>query len=442
MSLKSSKELKTNRYELEVEVSAEEFEKAIEKVFKKQAKNITIPGFRKGKAPRKFIEKYYGEEIFYEDAVSEAYPEALDKAIEEAQLEFVQDEIDFDIKEVSKEKGLVFVAAITTKPEVEIKNYKGIEVHLEEAKVSEEEIDAEIENIRKRNSRTLTVENRAAQKDDTVVFDFVGSVDGKTFDGGSAENFQLTLGSGQFIEGFEDQIIGHNAGDEFDVRVTFPKEYQAKDLQGKDAVFKCKLHEIKENKLPELDDEFVKDVSEADTVEEYRKEIEEKLLKDKTTKIEQSHMEQITNKLSELVEGEIPEAMYKNKIEEAINDFSYRLQSQGLNIEQYMQFTGMNEEKLKETYKESARIQVRAKLALEKIAKIENFEVSEEEITERMKKLCDDFNMSAEQIEKVVSKKLLEEDLISEKVMELLKKESKNLGPEKKKSTNKNSKEK
>lgn len=432
MSLKSSKELKANRYELEVEVSAEDFEKAIEKAFKKQAKNITVPGFRKGKAPRGFIEKYYGKEIFFEDAISEAYPEALEQAIDEAGLEFIEDQIDFDVKEVSKEKGLVFVAAVTTKPEVEVKNYKGIEVHLEDAKVSKEEINKEIDNIRERNSRMITVEDRAAKKDDIAVFDFEGFVDGKAFDGGKADNFQLTLGSGQFIAGFEDQIIGHNAGDEFDVNVTFPEEYQAKELQGKDAVFKCKLHEIKERKLPELDDEFVKDVSEVDTVEEYKKEIESKLAENKNKDIEQSQAEQITTKLSELVEGEIPQAMYENKIREAINDFSYQLQAQGLKLDDYMKFTGMDTQKLKESYRERCEIQVKARLALEKIAKLEKIEVSEEEINERIDKLSKDFNMSVEQIEQVVARKMLKDDLISEKTMDFLKKESKNLGPEKK----------
>ena len=277
MSLKSSNKVETNRYELEIEIAAEDFEKAVNKAFKKNVKKISVPGFRKGKAPRAFIEKYYGENVFYEDAVNDIYPSALQDAIDEAGLDVINDKIDFDVVKIGKD-GFDFKAVVTVKPEVEIENYKGIEVEHKPVEVTEDDINKEIDRVRERNSRLVTIEDRSTQEGDIAVFDFKGFVDGKAFEGGEAENYSLKLGSGQFIPGFEDQMIGHNQGEEFDVNVTFPETYQEASLAGKPAVFKIKLHEIKNRELPELDDEFAKDVSEFDTLAEYRESVKKQLL--------------------------------------------------------------------------------------------------------------------------------------------------------------------
>ncbi len=442
MSLKTSKKIDTNRYELEVKVSAEEFEKAIQKVFKKQAKNIAIPGFRKGKAPRTVIERYYGSEIFFEDAVNEVYPKALETAIDEAELDFIEDKIDFDVKEMSKEAGLTFTAAITTKPEVKIENYKGIETNVVEPSVSPQDIEQEIDYIRERNARTVSVEDRAAQNEDITVIDFKGFVDGETFEGGESENFSLTLGSGQFIPGFEEQIIGHNIGEEFDVNVKFPEEYHAEDLKGKDAVFKCKLHEIKTREIPALDDEFVKDVSEVDTVEEYKKEVEKKLLETKNKDYENEVEKQISAKLAELLEAEIPQAMFENKIQQNINDFAYRLKNMGMDLKTYMHYMGEDLEKLKDSFRERSEQQVKTELALEKIANMENIEASEERIEKELESIAEKYNMSKEEVKSAVPEKELIKDILNEEAFNLVKKESKNIEPtdevEEEKNENKN----
>ena len=346
MSLKSQNKIDTNRVELEVVVDAETFEKGLAAAFKKQSKKISIPGFRKGKAPRAFVEKYFGKEVFYEDAVNALYPDALDEAVKEAGLEVIQDKIDFDVKEVGLQ-GFTFTAALTTKPEVTIENYKGIEAVKKSAEVTDEDIDAEIKKVQERNSRMVTVEDRAAQNDDIAVIDFEGFLDGEPFEGGKGENYSLTLGSGQFIPGFEEQIVGHNTGDEFEVNVTFPEDYQAEELKGKATTFKCKLHEIKMKELPEVDDEFVKDVSEFDTLADYKEDLKKKLAESKEKEAADDLENQLIDKLVELVQGEIPEAMYENKIADSIREFGYRLQSQGLNLDTYMKYTGMNVDQMK-----------------------------------------------------------------------------------------------
>ena len=292
MSLKSSNKVDTNRYQLEVEVGAEIFEKAINQAYHKENKKIAIPGFRKGKAPRAFVEKYYGEQVFYEDAINSVYPDALDGAVNEAKLELIEDKIDFDLVSAGKE-GLVFKATVTTKPEVEIEGYKGLAATKNPIEVTEEEVESEIKKVQERNSRMVTVEDRAAQDGDIAVIDFDGSVGGVAFDGGKAENYSLTLGAGQFIPGFEEQVIGHKTGDEFDVNVKFPADYQAADLADKDAVFKIKLHEIKMKELPEVDDDFVKDVSDFDTLDKYKDDIKAKL----TTAKEASAKDAVENQL-------------------------------------------------------------------------------------------------------------------------------------------------
>lgn len=424
MSLKSSNKIDTNRYELEVEVSKEDFEKALTKVFKKENRKITIPGFRKGKAPRNFVEKYYGKEVFYEDAINEAYPEALESAIDEAELEFIQDKIDFDVKDIG-ENGFIFTAAITTKPEVSVKDYKGIEVEKIDDTVTDEDVEKAIEEVRDRNSRMVTVEDRAAQNDDVAVIDFEGFVDGKAFEGGKSENFPLTLGSGQFIPGFEEQIVGHKVDDEFDVVVTFPEDYQAEELKGKEATFKCKLHEIKTRELPELDDDFAQDVSEFDTLAEYKEDIKKNLAEEKTQKQKDDIEAKLVDKVCELIEAEIPEAMFENKVNENLRDFSYKLQSQGLNIETYMQYTGLTPDKIKESFREQAEHQVKTRLALEKIAELEKIEVAAEDIEKEFNNIAEQYKMEIKKVKEMISDKDLEKDIKVEKALDLLHDEAK-----------------
>lgn len=417
MSLNSSNKVDTNRYELTITVPADEFDAAVEKVFKRESKKITIPGFRKGKAPRAFIEKYYGEQVFYEDAINLVYPSALESAVKEAGLRMIEDKIDFDLVDSGKGKDLVFKVTITTYPEVSIEGYKGVEITKNTVNVTEEDIDAELARIQDRNSRMVTVEDRAAQNGDTVEIDFDGYVDGVAFEGGKAENYNLTLGSGQFIPGFEDQIVGHNTGDEFDVNVTFPEEYHAEELKGKPAVFKIKLHEIKAKELPEVDDDFIKDVSEFDTVEAYRADVKEKLTVSRQKQADDAADNQLIDALVEKLQGEIPEAMYQNRINDDINEFAYRLQSQGLDLKTYMQYTGMEEQGIRDSFKPQAERQVKVRLALEKIVSLENIAPTDEEIEAEYAKMANVYQMDVEKIKGFVSKEDLALDIAVEKAM-------------------------
>lgn len=419
MSLKSQNKIDTNRVELEGVVDAETFEKGLAAAFKKQSKKISIPGFRKGKAPRAFVEKYFGKEVFYEDAVNALYPDALDEAVKEAGLEVIQDKIDFDVKEVGPQ-GFIFTAALTTKPEVTIENYKGIEAVKKSAEVTDEDIDAEIKKVQERNSRMVTVEDRAAQNDDIAVIDFEGFLDGEPFEGGKGENYSLTLGSGQFIPGFEEQIVGHNTGDEFEVNVTFPEDYQAEELKGKATTFKCKLHEIKMKELPEVDDEFVKDVSEFDTLADYKEDLKKKLAESKEKEAADDLENQLIDKLVELVQGEIPEAMYENKIADSIREFGYRLQSQGLNLDTYMKYTGMNVDQMKEGFRPQAERQVKLRLALEKIAALEELKAGEEDLNQEYQKIAEQYKMEADKIKELIPAAELEKDICVEKAINLV----------------------
>ena len=417
MSLNSSNKVDTNRYELTITVPADEFDAAVEKVFKRESKKITIPGFRKGKAPRAFIEKYYGEQVFYEDAINLVYPSALEGAVKEAGLRMIEDKIDFDLVDSGKGKDLVFKVTITTYPEVSIEGYKGVEITKNPVEVTEEDVDAELTKVQDRNSRMVTVEDRAAQNGDTVEIDFDGYVDGVAFEGGKAENFNLTLGSGQFIPGFEDQVVGHNTGDEFDVNVTFPEEYHAEELKGKPAVFKIKLHEIKAKELPEVDDDFIKDISEFDTVEAYRADVKEKLTVSRQKQADDAADNQLIDALVEKLQGEIPEAMYQNRINDDINEFAYRLQSQGLDLKTYMQYTGMDEQGIRDSFKPQAERQVKVRLALEKIVSLENIVPTDEEIEAEYAKMANVYQMDVEKIKGFVSKEDLALDIAVEKAM-------------------------
>ncbi|MBC8558838.1 trigger factor [Fumia xinanensis] len=420
MSLVSKNNVATNKFELEVHVPAEEFEKACQSAYLKRVKKIEVPGFRKGKAPRKTIEKLYGEGIFFEDAINAVYPSALEAAVEEAGLELVARPM-VDVTDVSKEDGFKFKAVCVVKPEVSVKDYKGIKVSKEVKEVTDEDIDKEIDRLRNRNARTISVSDRAAQNDDVVVIDFDGSVDGVPFDGGKAEKFELTLGSGQFIPGFEDQIVGHNVGDEFDVNVKFPEDYHAEELKGKDSVFKVKIHEINAKELPEVDDEFAKDVSEFDTLAEMKDDIKNKLAeqneKTATTEFENKLIDQVIANM----EGEIPEEMYESRIDEMVRDFDYRLRSQGMDINVYLQYTGMDMDAFRLTFKEQAEKQVKIRLALEKVVELEKIETTAEDLEKEYQRIADSYNMELDKVKTMLPAADLMADVAVNKAVDLIK---------------------
>ncbi len=418
MSLKSSNKVDTNVWELEVSVDGDTFKDAVTKAYLKQRKNITIPGFRKGKAPRAFIEKYYGEGVFYEDALEAIYPDAVASAIEEAKLEPVNTPYDLEIPEMGND-GVTMKFKVTVKPEVELGEYKGLKATKKSTKVTADEVKAELARMQEQNSTVSDVDDRAVKKNDIVVIDFEGFVDGKAFEGGKAEKYELTIGSNQFIPGFEDQIIGHKIGDEFDVNVKFPEDYQA-DLASKDAVFKIKLHGIKVKDIPALDDEFAKDVSEFDTLDELKKDIKKQLEKRKNDDAENELHNTLLEEVAKGIKAEIPEAMIEKTIDDDVNEYSYRLQSQGLKLETYLKYTGMDMKGFREGFKERAETQVRLNLALEKIIEKEKIEVTEEDIEAEYKKYADAYNMDIDTIKKAVSAESLKPELASRKAIDLI----------------------
>ena len=422
MSLKDFiKKDAANSYELVVSVDGTIFGKAINKVYKKQVKSINIPGFRKGKAPRHIIERMYGKEVFYDDAMQECYPDALYEASQEKGLEIVAVE-SLEAVEAGDE-GFTFKASIITKPELEVDGYKGIEVTKPSTEVTEELIDKEIESVRDRNSRMVTVEDRPAEMGDTTVIDFEGFVDGVAFEGGKAEKFSLSLGSGNFIPGFEEQVVGHSTGEEFTITVTFPEDYQAEELKGKEAEFKIVLHEIKTKELPEVDDEFVKDVSEKETVAEYREELRETIAKRLADEAEKDIDNQISEKLVELAQGDIPEAMYERQVDEMIRDFEARLRSQGLNVglNDYLQYMGMDMDSLRNVYRADAEKIVKRKLVLEAIAKKENIEVTDEDVEKEYADIAESYKIEVEQVKTAIPAETIKGDLTVRKALEFVK---------------------
>ena len=420
MALKEcTKKEEANAYELVVSVDGETFEKAINKVYKKEVKKINIQGFRKGKAPRRIIEKMYGTEVFYDDAMQDCYPEALYAAAEEAGVKIVAVE-SLEAIEASAE-GFTFKAQVIVEPEMEIDGYKGIEIEKKSTEVTDELIEKEIEQVRKRNSRLVTVEDRAAENGDTAVIDFEGFVDGEAFEGGKSEGYNLSLGSGNFIPGFEEQIVGHKAGEEFSIFVNFPEEYQAEKLQGKEAEFKIVLHEIKTKELPDVDDEFVQDVSDKETLEEYKEELRETVGKRLVDEAEKDVDDKIAEKLMELVQGEIPEAMYENQTNEMIRDFENRLRSQGLDMDTYMRYMGMDVNALKGMYRTDAEKRVKLRLALETIAKKENIEVTEADLDEEYGKLAETYKMDVDKVKAAIAADSLSEDVRVQKALDLVK---------------------
>ena len=420
MALKNASKVETNRVKLEIEVGAEEFEKAVAAAYKKNIGKINVPGFRKGKAPRAYVEKIYGEGVFYEDAVNAIYPSALEEAITASGYEYVEDQIDFDVTSVGKD-GLQFTAVITVKPEIEVTEYKGLKAAKKAVSVKEADINAELAKMQDRNSRLVTVEDRAAENGDTVVFDFDGYVDDVAFEGGKSENFSLVLGSGQFIPGFEDQIVGKKPEEEFDVNVTFPEEYHATELAGKPAVFKCKLHEIKVKELPELNDDFAKDCSDFDTLDELKADVKANLKKQKDAAADEAFETDIINLLVENVKGEIPEAMYNNRVDDNVRDFAYRLQAQGLDLDTYLKYTGMDMDSFRAGFREQAEKTVKVRLALEKIVELENIVPTAEDIEARFAEYAEQYKMDVEKIKSFIPEKELAADLAVSKAMELVK---------------------
>ena len=419
MNLKATNNVETNKYQLQIEVTPEEFNKTLDAVFKAESKKLNIPGFRKGKAPRAFVEKYYGEEVFFDAAVDRLYRSIVMEAIDQSKLEVVSIG-DFKIDEISKAAGVQCTLTVITKPEASIEGYKGIEVTREPVVVTEGDINSELERVRERNSRMITVEGRAAENGDIAVIDFDGYVDDKQFDGGKAENYELTLGAGQFIPGFEDQIVGHSTGEGFDVNVTFPEDYHAEELKGKAAVFKIKLHELKTKELPEVDDEFVKDVSEFDTLEEYKKDIEKKLLERREKAADADVENQLIDAVIEKVQAEIPDEMVENEVDEIINAFAQRLQSQGLKLETYLQYTNMTTDDLRAQYKPQADRQVKVRLGLEKIAQLEGIKPTDEECEEELKRLSEAYGMPLENVKGLVNMDMVSADLANQKAVEFV----------------------
>lgn len=420
MSLKATNNVETNKYELEIEISAEDFEAAIEKAYLKARKNIAMPGFRKGKAPRKLIEKEYGEQVFFEDAVNLLYAPVVNGAVEESGLELVT-RPEVEVTEISKENGVKLKATCITKPEVEVKDYKGIEVEKVVNPVTDEDINKQLDALREKNVTVETVDDRAAENGDDVVIDFEGFKDDVAFEGGKAEDFTLSLGSGQFIPGFEDQIVGHNAGEDFDINVTFPEEYQVKELAGAPAVFKIKLKSISKKVMPELDDDMVKDSTEFDTVDEYKADVKKKL-EEANEKHADSEVEaKIFDKVIENMTAEIPQVMFDNRVNEMIGELEQRLAPQGISLDLYMQYTGQTIDTVKKAYAEQAEKQVKLRLALEKIAKLENIEVTEDELKAEFDKLAEAYKLDVDQIKQFIHDDDLKKDIAVGKAVDLIK---------------------
>ena len=434
--LKSANKTETNVYTLEVTVSGEDFNKAILQAYNKQKNKIQLPGFRKGKAPLKMIEKFYGEGVFYEDALDIVYPDVVSDAIKEAGIEPVAAPHDLDVTKIGKD-GVEMTMKVTVKPEITIENYKGIEADKGDASVVADDVKKELASMQERNARVVTVDDRKAKKNDIAVIDFEGFVDGVAFDGGKGENYELTLGSGQFIPGFEDQIIGHKTGDEFDVNVTFPTEYTP-ELAGKDAVFKVVLHEIKMKELPALDDDFAKDVDdEVETLAELKKKIKAELSEKKKEDVERDFESAVLEKVVELVEGEIPEVMYDNKLEDDVKDYENRLAQQGIPLDTYLQYMGMDRDKFKASMRDNAVKQVKLQLAVEKIAELEKIEASDEEAEAKLKEMADAYQLNVEQVKKWVNIEDVKKDVVGKKTVDFLVANAKAVVAEKPKKTTK-----
>ena len=414
--------LEKSMAKLTIEVSAEEFNAAIDKAYKKNRNRIAMSGFRKGIAPRDMIEKMYGAGIFYEDAANIIIPDAYENAAKESELEIVS-QPEIAVEQIEKDKTFIFTATVATKPEVTLGDYKGIEEEKKTAEVTDEELTAEIDRVRESNSRMITVDDRATQDGDTVVIDFDGYVDGEQFQGGKAENYTLVLGSHSFIDNFEDQLVGKNIGDEVEVNVTFPEKYQAEELQGKPAVFKVKINEIKVKELPELDDDFAQDVSDFDTLDEYKNDLKSKLLENKEAALKREKEETVIGKIIDNAQMEIPEPMVDMQTRQMAQEFAQRIQSQGLSLEQYMQFTGMTQQKMIDELKPQALKRIQSRLVLEAVVAAENIEISDEDVNKEIEEMAAMYQMEADKFKELVGdneKKQISLDLAVQKAVDLV----------------------
>ncbi|MCM1180419.1 MAG: trigger factor [Clostridium sp.] len=414
--------LEKNMAKLTITVSADEFAEGMKDSYNKQKGKISIPGFRKGKVPQVYLEKVYGPEMFYEDAANTCMENSYPDALDECGLDVVS-RPEIDVVQMEKGKEFIYTATVAVKPEVTLGDYKGIEIEKTEAEVTDADVEAELLNVQKQNARNIPVEDRAAKMDDEVTIDFEGFIDGEAFEGGKGENYQLTLGSHSFIDTFEDQIVGKNIGEAFDVNVTFPEDYQAEDLAGKPAVFKCKLNGIKETELPELDDDFAADVSEFDTLDEYKADIKATLQAKKEKAAKNEKEGKVIDKIIENASMEIPEPMVETQKEQMMNEFAQQISYQGLSIEQYFQFTGMTQEKFLETAAPEAERRIKSRLVLEAIAKTENIEVSEDELNDELKKMAEMYQMDIEQLTDLVGdaeKDAIRQDIAVQKAVDLV----------------------
>ena len=418
MSLKSVNK-NGNQVDIEIAIDKESFDRAVEAAYRKNVKNMNVPGFRKGKAPRSVVEKMYGKGVFYDEAINALLPKAYDEAITECG-ETPVGQAEFDIVSLD-DNGVVLKASFPVKPEVTVKEYKGYKVTRAVAPTTEEEVNAQIEQVRARNSRTVDITDRAAAEGDIAVIDYEGSVDGVPFEGGKGEKYNLTLGSGQFIPGFEEQIVGHNPGDAFDVNVTFPTEYHAAELAGKAAIFKTVLHEIKWSELPELDDEFAKDVSEFDTFAEYKADVEAKITERHNAEADREVENKLIEKLIENLEADIPEAMFVTETENQVRDYDNRLRMQGLDLNTYLKYTGMTLDNMREQFRPMAEKQVKTRLALEKIAELENIEVTDEEIEAELQKIADAYRIELSEVKAQITPDMITDDIKVSKAVEVVK---------------------
>jgi trigger factor len=414
--------LENNMAKLTVTVPAEDFTAAMKESYNKKKGKFSVPGFRKGKVPQNYLEKAYGPELFYEDAANTCIEKTYADAMDESGLDIVS-RPEIDVDQMEKGKDFIYTALVAVKPEVTLGNYKGVEIEKVDAEVTDEDVQAALLNEQKQNARNVPVEDRAAKLDDEVTIDFEGFVDGVAFEGGKGENYQLKLGSHSFIDTFEDQIVGKNIGDEFDVNVTFPEDYQAEDLAGKPAVFKCKLNGIKETQLPELDDDFASDVSEFDTLDEYKEDLKATLKVKKEKEAKNEKESRVVDKIIEDAKMDIPEPMINTQKEQMMNEFAQQLSYQGLSIEQYFQFSGMTKEKFMETAEPEALRRIKSRLVLEAVAKAENIEVSEDELNEELKKMAETYQMEVEKLTELVGdseKEAIKNDIAVQKAVDLV----------------------
>ena len=418
MSLKATNLVKPNTYEVEITSTAEEFENAIEQTYRRQRNRINVPGFRKGKAPRKMIEKLYGETVFYDDAINALINPVVIPAVEETGLELV-DRPEIDVTSISREDGVVFKVTCITKPEITLEKYKGIEAVKESPAVSDKDVDDAIERERKKNARIIAVD-RAAENGDTANINFVGYIDGEAFEGGSEDNYDLALGSNTFIPGFEAQLVGHKAGDDVTVNVTFPEDYQMEEIAGKPAEFEVHINSVSTEELPELDDDFAMDVSEFDTLDEYKADLRKRLEENAAIRAEEITQDRVFTKLTEYVGGDIPEVMYEKRMDYHMEMFKRRIASQGISMEMYTMFSGQSEKDLREGYRANSIIQVKADLAFEYVAKAENLEVTADEIEAKFAEIAKDAGTTVEHAKAALSADTIKEELLIDKAKRLV----------------------